>query len=265
MKNLYIIIVVLSFLVINSCSRIPDSTAHKKIVEEQWLKLWNNGDLSIADEIFTEDFVSHIPQFDNVNNLASYKAEVAKTGNDIENFHSKIDDIISEGDKAAARFSASGIYNGKIGNVQVKDVNYTNTWIIIFRFKEGKIAEEWWQFDNLGVFQQFGIIPPSNEGLPALMRSEPNDFIWSTPSNVKGKSGEPALNKSIVMLEYSAWNKRNADTLTNVLNKIYSPQFVYHDPSRPHVIDLKSYKTWAVEECLTPFPDLYMSAKDVII
>ncbi|MEJ2615412.1 MAG: ester cyclase, partial [Ignavibacteriaceae bacterium] len=39
----------------------------------------------------------------------------------------------------------------------------------------------------------------------------------------------------------------------------------YHDPSRPHVIDLKSYKTWAVEECLTPFPDLYMSAKDVII
>ena len=265
MKNLNIIIVVISFLALNSCSQIPDTIAHKKIIAEQWLKLWNNGDLSIADEIFASDFISHIPQFTNVNNLVSYKAEVARTGNDIKNFSAKVEGIISNGDKAAARFSASGIYNGNIGDVQVKDVNYTNTWIVIFRFKEGKIAEEWWQFDNLGVRQQLGVIPPSKEGLPALMRSEPKDFIWGNSSNVAGDPGDPESNKSIIMHEYSAWNKKNADTLIKVLNEIYSPQFLYHDPSRPHVTDLKSYIKWAVEECLTPFPDLSMEARDVII
>ncbi len=263
MKKLFLFLF-LSFLTINSVKLKADLTKQKKVITDEWLKLWNTGKLSIADEIFTKDFVSHIPQFTNVKDLVSYKDEIKRTPNEIQDFHAEVNDLIGKGDKIAARFSAAGVYIGKIGEKQIDHINYTNTWIIIFRFKGNKIAEEWWQFDILGVMQQVGIIPPSKEGLPALMRSKPEDFIWGNSSNVTGDPGNSASNKAIVMHEYKAWNQKNADTLKKVLDEVYSSEFVYHDPARPHVTDLDSYKKWAVEECLVPFPDLYMGAEDVI-
>jgi predicted ester cyclase len=263
MKKLFLFLF-LSFLIINAVPLRADLTEQKKVITDRWLKLWNTGKLSIADEIFTKDFVSHIPQFKNVKDLASYKDEIKRTPTEIQNFHAKINDLIGEGDKIAARFSAAGVYIGKIGEKKIDHINYTNTWNIIFRFNGNKIAEEWWQFDILGVMQQVGIIPPSKEGLPALMRSKPEDFIWSNSSNITGAPGNPVTNKTLVMHEYKAWNQKNIDKLKKVLDKVYSPKFVYHDPARPHVTDSDSYKKWAVDECLVPFPDLYMGAEDVI-
>ncbi len=237
----------------------------KKVITDQWLKLWNNIEISIAEEIFTKDFASHIPQFPEVKDLVSYKNEIERTPTDIQDFHSEINDLLGKGNKIAARFSAEGTWIGKIGEKQIDPVNYTNTWIVIFRFEGNKIAEEWWQFDNLGVMQQLGLIPTTKEGPPAMMRSEPKDFVWSEPSGKTGDPGTPAENKSIVMSEYEAWNQRNIDTLNNVIDRVYSPDFVFHDPAHPHVTDLESYKKWAVDECLIPFPDLSLVVQDLFV
>lgn len=257
MKNLLLIFVGLFFLVISACEREVDLTSENKATVERWLELWNKGDLTIAESILSPEFVSHIPQFPNVTEIESYKAEIVKTGTDIPDFHATLDDIIAEGDKVAGRFTATG-------TMKPANVKYTNTWIVLFRFAGDKIVEEWWQFDMLGVMQQMGTVPSMSEGPPAMRRSAPEDFIWGTPSEVTGDPGDPEANKALVMREFKAWNQGDLDTLMTVLDEIFATSFVYHDPARPHVSDLASYKKWAAEECITPFPDLQLPVEDIM-
>jgi ketosteroid isomerase-like protein len=49
-----------------------------------------------------------------------------------------------------------------------------------------------------------------------------------------------------------------------VLDEIYAPDFVYHDPARPHVTDLASYRQFAAEECFGAFPGFRMPVEDII-
>ena len=233
-----------------------DTEANKAVIE-RWLEFWTTADLAIADEIFATDFVSHIPHYPDAADLEGYKEEVAKTPTTVTGFSATIEDMIAEGDKVAGRFTATG-------TMQPFGVQYTNTWIIMFRFAGDKIVEEWWEFDLLGVQQQLGVIPPMPEGPPAMQRAAPEDFMWSAPSDVTGDPGDSESNKAVVQREFEAWNQGDVDSLLTVLDEIYTANFVYHDPSRPHVTDLASYKKWAAEECFAPFPDLDMPVDDII-
>jgi predicted ester cyclase len=233
-----------------------DTTANKAVVE-RWLDLWNTRDLAIADEVLATDFVSHIPPNPDVTDLESYKKEVVKTGTGVPDFHAEIHDIVAEGDKVAGRFTTAG-------TMQPAGVPYTNTWIVIFRFADGKIVEEWWELDMLGVMQQLGAIPPASEGLPAMQRAAPEDFVWSAPSDVTGDPGDPEPSKALVMREFDAWNQGDADAAISVFDEIHSADFVNHDPARPQVTDAASYIKWAVEESFPFFPDFHWPVEDII-
>lgn len=263
MRIIIVLFAAAFFILIASCSKTVDSTARNRVVIDRWLELWNTGDLSIADEILAPGFASHIPHFSQITDTGSYKAEIARSGDEIPDFHAVLEDFITKGDKAAGRFTATGTAQGVLAGMPVDSTRYTNTWIVVFRFADGKIAEEWWQFDLLGVMQQVGAMPPMPEGPPAMQRTAPEDFAWSAPSQITGDLGNPESNKALVLRVYRAWNSKNADTLLTTLDEIYAKDFIYHDPARPHVTDLAGYKKWVVEEVLTPFPDFTMPMEDI--
>jgi predicted ester cyclase len=263
MKKAFLFFIIPSILLTFTCTQKSNNVNQKKLVIDRWLELWNTGNLALADVVFTSDFVSHIPHFPQVTDLETYREEVVRTDTDIEGFHATLEDVVVDGNKAAGRFIATGKARGELMGMPVDTSQYTNTWIVIYHFTDGKIAEEWWEFDLLGVMQQLGAIPLSSQGPPALQRSAPQDFVWSAPSNKTGNPGNPEANKALVQKEYIAWNQRNVDTLLTVLDEIYSPDFVYHDPARPQITDLASYKKWAVDEVLKPFPDLTMPVDDI--
>jgi len=108
-------------------------TEANKAVIERWVEFWETADMTIADEILAPDFVGHIPHYPGASDLEGYKAEVAKGPTYVTDFDATIEDLIAEGDKVAGRFTAAGI-------MQPFNVTYTNTWIVIFRFVDGKIA-----------------------------------------------------------------------------------------------------------------------------
>lgn len=262
MKNYILVFLGLFIFTMCTCTDSSTNEAEKRIVIERWLELWRTGDLTIADQIFTGDFTAYVPRFPVYNN-ESYKEEVTQTAATIRDLHVFIEDMIIEDHKVAARFTATGIAHGEFMGVRVDSTRYTNTWIILFHFSDDRISKEWWQFDLLGVAQQWGIMPATPQGPPALQRTSPESFVWSPSSDVTGDPGDPETNKSLVMREFEAWNERDTDKLMIVLDDIYAADFVHHDPARPHVIDLASYKRWADEECLTPFPDLILTVEDI--
>jgi steroid delta-isomerase-like uncharacterized protein len=223
---------------------IPSSTEANKAVIESWLKMWETADLAIADEIFATDFVSHIPHYPDAADLEGYKEEVARTPTSVPDFDATIEDMIADGDKVVGRFTASG-------TMQPYGVPYTNTWIVIFRFVGGKIVEEWWQFDLLGVQQQLGVITPG--------RPTPEDYTWGVPSTVTGDPGNPETNKAIALRDEELWNTGNLA----IADEIFATDFVNHDPGLPNVVDLESYKAFIVV-CFTSFPDFQTTVEDMV-
>ncbi|MFP4623624.1 MAG: ester cyclase, partial [Gemmatimonadota bacterium] len=192
----------------------------QQVVRDQWIELLNTGDLAIADEIYADDLLPHIPHHPHVTDLASYKqVTVAATHQVIADFHAAIDDLFAHGDKVVGRFTATGLMGGR--------VPYTNTWIIVFRFEDGAIAEEWWQFDLLGVQQQLGAIPGSRP-----------TYTWGEPSTVTGDPGHAPKNQGLVRRAEQVWETGNMVQADDV----FSADFVNHDPVLPGVTDRESFK-----------------------
>src|SRR5262245_58839797 len=58
-------------------------------------------------------------------------------------FQRSMDDIIAEGDKVVARYTARGTHLGEFLGVQPTGKSVTVRWVTIYRIADGKVAEEW--------------------------------------------------------------------------------------------------------------------------
>jgi len=65
-----------------------------------------------------------------------------------------IEDIVAEGDKVVARWSARGTNTGSFNGMPPSGKTATSSGITIFRIAEGRIVEEWSESDMLGLLQQ---------------------------------------------------------------------------------------------------------------
>ena len=71
-----------------------------------------------------------------------------------------IEDTIAEGERVAVRWSAHGTHRGRLRGFAPTGVRATSTGISISRWKGGRIAEVWVEWDNLGLARQIGAAPP---------------------------------------------------------------------------------------------------------
>jgi steroid delta-isomerase-like uncharacterized protein len=226
-------------------------TEENKVLERRaWEEVWNQGNLAAIDEIFAADYVGHNPGMPPLSGTEGYRQFFTIYSTAFPDMHYTIEDMIAEGDKVATRWTMTGTHEGELMGIPSTGVWITMTGISMSRFADGKLAEGWNSYDGLGMMQQFGVIPPMGRV----------DFTWGVPSAVTGAPGDPEANKAIVRREIEeVWGQGNLATL----DEIYATDFVNHDPSRPDVTDLESYKGWAAM-CLTDYPDLYMPIEDII-
>jgi steroid delta-isomerase-like uncharacterized protein len=74
--------------------------------------------------------------------------------------HISIEDVIAQGDKVAVRITWQGTHQGEFMGIPPTGKPVTVTGINLYRVANGKIVEEWWQEDILGLMQQLGVLPP---------------------------------------------------------------------------------------------------------
>ncbi|UCF17494.1 MAG: ester cyclase, partial [Phycisphaerales bacterium] len=171
----------------------------------------------------------------------------------IPDFHATLEDIVAEGDKVVARFTATGTAQGEFMGITVDGVQYTNTWNIMFRFAGGKIVEEWWQMDMLGVLEQWGAMPPS--------RPTPENYTWGAPSEVTGDLGDPVTNTATVLyFAQKFWNEHDVAAL----DYTHSLDIIAHDPAVPgHPLPYHVYKQVGLVY-LAAFPDFRVTIENII-
>jgi len=123
------------------------------------------GDQAVAEELLAGDFVDHNPLPGLAPNRDGFKQSFAVFRQAFPDSAYKIEDMIAEGDKVAVRFAANGTHKGVLMGIPPTGKRVSMTGVDIFRLTNGRIAEFWLSWDQLGMMQQLGVIPmPGKQG-----------------------------------------------------------------------------------------------------
>ena len=114
-----------------------DNTEKNKVVLGRVFdEVFNAGKLDAIDEIYDEDFVSHMPGDSTHAGLARLKNMVAGIRKRMPDYHEDLKTMCVEGDFAACRWISTGT-DGNSGK------KFSFPCLSMYRFKDGKIIEQW--------------------------------------------------------------------------------------------------------------------------
>jgi ketosteroid isomerase-like protein len=119
----------------------------------------SKGDLAAADAILAPEFSLHTPLPTPGPGIEAMNNVITTCRAAFHGLNVTIDDIMVNGDKVTARFTARGIHNGEFMGIPPTGKSIAMTGIEIFRIKEGKIIELWGEANLMGLMQQLGILP----------------------------------------------------------------------------------------------------------
>jgi predicted ester cyclase len=123
---------------------------NKTLVRREQEELWNHtGNLDAAEELFAPELAE----------AARQEASDFRRG--FPNVVSTIEDLIAEGDRVAARWSARGTHQGEYVGVPPSGREVEFTGISVYRIEAGRIAESWTVEDELGLMYQIGAVAES--------------------------------------------------------------------------------------------------------
>jgi predicted SnoaL-like aldol condensation-catalyzing enzyme len=108
---------------------------HKAIVRRLLEDLWSGGNLELADDLFTDDFLHHSVPDGTPRGPAGQKQFIPAVRAQVPGLRIAIDDLIAESDRVAARWT--GTFTTADGSQR----SYPG--VDIVRFENGKIAELW--------------------------------------------------------------------------------------------------------------------------
>lgn len=121
----------------------------------------SKGDIAAADALLHPEFSLHTPLPTPGPAIEEMNTVITTCRAAFHGLHVTIDDIMADGNKVIARFTARGTHNGEFMSVPPTGKAITLTAIEIFRVKDGKIVELWGEVNMMGLMQQLGMLPGS--------------------------------------------------------------------------------------------------------
>ncbi len=136
------------------------SEENRAIVRREMEEIFGQGNLDAADEVYATDYVGHEPTTpEGIRGLEEAKQFASMYRSAFPDLRLTLEDQIAEGDKVVTRWTARGTHQGELLGIAPTGQQVRITGITISRIADGKIAEDWTNFDALGMMQQIGVIP----------------------------------------------------------------------------------------------------------
>ena len=135
---------------------------NKSVVRREFEEIFSQGgNLDAAEEIYAPNYVGHEPTFGDVHGVEGAKQFAATYRQAFPDIQTTMEDQVAEGgDKVVTRFTARGTHQGETEDFgPPTGTRIEVTGITIEQFSEGKIVEDWTNFDALGLMQQLGLVP----------------------------------------------------------------------------------------------------------
>ena len=131
-----------------------------KAIARKFFKMFELGDTGLADKVVAADYVNHNALPGQRLGIEGVKQFATSIKNAIPDIQFNIGDQIAEGDKVVTRYTVGGTHQGELFGISAtgKQVKWTAT--ATMTVANGKIQEAWINWDQWGLMQQLGIVPP---------------------------------------------------------------------------------------------------------
>jgi len=120
-----------------------------KLLVEVAIGAMNAGDFEALKELYSPKFIQHQPGNEKKIRWAGFELGCRIVKQKMPTIRYEVEDIIAEGDKVALRLKAIVTYKETYitGNRGAGKVEFTE--MDMFRIKDGRIAEEWCEYDTV--------------------------------------------------------------------------------------------------------------------
>lgn len=156
----------------------PSKHVIRRFVDE----LWNGRRLEVADQIFSEDCVTHQLRSGALDEPAprgpqAIQEHVSAWLKSFPDLRFRIEQMIAEGDRVVSQLVMEGTHEGTWMGISPTGKRLHIRMITIHRIANSKIAEDWVLVESLGFFQQLGLLPETaelirNVAQPAIPESQ---------------------------------------------------------------------------------------------
>ena len=128
-----------------------------KAVVRYWIEeVYDKGEFGRLEEVIAPDYRLHDPTLPDVCGLAGARELITSTRAVLPDLRDTIEELMAEGDRVVARWTARGTHRGPFMGVEPTGVQVTIAGTSIYRFQNGRIAEEWKVWDLWGALRQIG-------------------------------------------------------------------------------------------------------------
>lgn len=133
---------------------------NKALARRVFDEVWSQGNLDLADEILTPDFVGRPGGLgEPFKGPAGAKEFIGRLREGFPDITFTIEDTIAEGDLVATRWTATGTHDGEFMGFEPTGRRATIGGMTIQRFEDGRIVEGWTQPDAVGLLRVIGALP----------------------------------------------------------------------------------------------------------
>ncbi len=153
---LWMCVVFLSLPVVTKAA--TEQEKNKAVARSFFEEVIDQGRLDKYAESHAADFVVHGRTHDGT--LAEDMAAAKEERKALPDMRLKVNQMVAEGDLVAVYWTASGTNTQEGMGFPATGKKITVPGMTIFRFKNGKISEEWGVFDMSSAMQQAGLCPP---------------------------------------------------------------------------------------------------------
>jgi len=134
------------------------ATGNKEIVRRALEDSWQ--DPGVFDELISSDYVGYDPALpEPIRGPQGAKDNFKQYSDAFEGAHITVKDQIAEGDAVATRWEGRGRHTGELMGIPPTGKEIVVEGLNLTRLRDGKIVEEWSNWDTIGMLQQIGAIP----------------------------------------------------------------------------------------------------------
>ena len=129
---------------------------NEEIVERFYRELWNNWDLDVADEILAEELRFRGTLGSMLEGREAFKGYVETVRRAFPDWHNRIDEAITCGNRVVMRMTWSGTHEGALAGVEPTGAKVEYVGAAIFRISAGRIEEAWVVGDTQELWRALG-------------------------------------------------------------------------------------------------------------
>lgn len=144
------------------------SQKNKAIIRRSIEEIFNQGHLALADELYAPNYIFHETNSPDLHGPEGLKQLVTIMRTAFPDMQTTIDNMIAEENQVVTHFRFTGTHQGPLYGTNLSGdqlilsptgKQITTESVLISRFADGKIIEDWEIYDALGMRRQLGDVP----------------------------------------------------------------------------------------------------------